>query len=32
LFEAEAGRRARRWITEDDFTHDGFGVRTTETF
>lgn len=32
LFEAEAGPRARRWITEDDFAHDGRGVRTTETF
>jgi putative ATP-dependent endonuclease of OLD family len=32
LFEAEAGPRARRWITEEDFAHDGRGVRTTETF
>lgn len=32
LFDAEAGPRARRWITEDDFAHDGFGVRVTETF
>src|SRR4051794_19898696 len=29
LFEAEAGPRARRWITEEDFAHDGRGVRTT---
>lgn len=32
LFDAEAGPRARRWITPDDFAHDGRGVRTTETF
>lgn len=32
LFEPEAGPRARRWITDEDFTHDGAGVRTTDTF
>jgi putative ATP-dependent endonuclease of OLD family len=32
LFEAEAGPRARRWITEDDFAHDGTGARATDTF
>jgi putative ATP-dependent endonuclease of OLD family len=25
LFEPEAGPRARRWITEQDFRHDGTG-------
>lgn len=32
LFEPEAGPRARRWITADDFEHDGGGNRITDTF
>jgi len=32
LFEAEAGPRGRRWITEDDFAHDGAGARTSDSF
>lgn len=32
LFEAEAGPRARRWITDEDFAHDGTGTRRTDTF
>lgn len=28
LFEPEAGPRSRRWITGEDFAHDGTGVRT----
>ena len=32
LFEPEAGPRARRWITEQDFRHDGTGLRTTDEF
>lgn len=32
LFEAEAGPRGRRWITEDDFAHDGAGTRSTDSF
>lgn len=32
LFQAEAGPRARRWITEDDFAHDGSGNRASDTF
>lgn len=32
LFEPEAGPRSRRWITAEDFPHDGNGVRTTDEF
>ena len=32
LFAPEAGPRARRWITQDDFAHDAAGVRTTDEF
>ncbi len=32
LFEPEAGPRARRWITAEDFAHDGTGTRTTDEF
>ena len=32
LLEPEAGPRARRWITEQDFRHDGAGLRTTDEF
>ncbi|MCW2987913.1 MAG: hypothetical protein JWM24_851 [Solirubrobacterales bacterium] len=32
LFWPEAGPRGRRWITEDDFAHDGRGTRTAEEF
>lgn len=32
LFVAEAGPRARRWITEDDFAHDPTGIRITDHF
>ncbi|MGQ0464925.1 MAG: ATP-dependent nuclease [Sporichthyaceae bacterium] len=32
LFESEAGPRGRRWITADDFAHDGSGVRVATEF
>lgn len=32
LFVAEAGPRARRWITEEDFAHDPAGARSTDQF
>jgi putative ATP-dependent endonuclease of the OLD family len=32
LFVPEAGPRARRWITVDDFAHDGSGNRVTDEF
>jgi hypothetical protein len=32
LFKPEAGRRARQWIGEEDFRHDGTGLRMTEEF
>ena len=32
LFEPEAGPRARRWITDQDFRHDGTGQRCTDEF
>jgi len=32
LFMPEAGPRARRWITAEDFAHDGSGARITDEF
>lgn len=32
LFVPEAGPQARRWITVDDFAHDGSGNRVTDEF
>jgi putative ATP-dependent endonuclease of the OLD family len=32
LFEPEAGPRARRWISEQDFRHDGTGRRIMDEF
>lgn len=32
LFVPEAGPRARRWITVDDFAHDGTGNRVADEF
>lgn len=32
LFEPEAGPRSRRWITADDFAHDGRGSRICDEF
>lgn len=32
LFEPEAGARARLWINEGDFAHDGRGTRITDQF
>ena len=32
LFEPEAGPRSRRWITAEDFAHEGTGARITEEF
>jgi hypothetical protein len=32
LFWPDAGPRARRWITAEDFAHDGRGERITDEF
>src|SRR4051794_2668923 len=32
LFDPEAGPRGRRWITAEDFAHDGAGARIADSF